>query len=159
MMRRRDREITNREEIEAILSQAPVCRLALNTGDGAPYIVPLCCGCEWLPDGRLRLVFHSAPVGRKLRLIQADPRVGFELDAGYELLPGVTACRYSCRFASVVGTGTANLLEDIDEKRSAVELMMRRLSGINPPIEENALAHIAVFEVVSETLSVKRNPS
>lgn len=70
MMRRKDREITNREEIEAILSQAPVCRLALNTGDGAPYIVPLCCGCEWLPNGRLRLVFHSAPGGAQAA---ADP--------------------------------------------------------------------------------------
>ena len=42
-MRRKDREITERAEIEAILREAQVCRIALADDDG-PYIVPMSFG-------------------------------------------------------------------------------------------------------------------
>lgn len=156
-MRRKDREVTGREAIEAILCQTPVCRLALNAQSGAPYLVPLCFGYEWLQGDRLRLVFHSAMEGRKLRLLRADPRVGFELDAGYELLPARTACRHSCRFASVIGTGTARLLTDDSEKRRAAALLMNHLAGARPPLEERALENVVFFEVVADELTAKQN--
>ena len=44
-MRRKDREITDREEILAIIRKCDVCRIALNDGD-YPYIVPLNFGLD-----------------------------------------------------------------------------------------------------------------
>lgn len=157
-MRRKDREVTDPHEIESILCKSPVCRLGINDPQsGAPYVVPLCFGHEWLSDGRLRLVFHSAREGRKLSLMRADPRVCFEMDADYELTSGVTACRCSCRFSSVIGSGRIRVIDDFDEKHAAVTLMMRCLSSGCPPIEEIALKHTVVFELIADEFAAKRH--
>ena len=58
-MRRKDREITDRAEIEAILNEAMVCRIGLADG-GEPYVVPLSFGYE---DGSVYI--HSAPEASK----------------------------------------------------------------------------------------------
>ena len=42
-MTRREREIESREEIDAILREADVCRLAMAL-DGIPYVIPLSAG-------------------------------------------------------------------------------------------------------------------
>ena len=59
-MRRKDREITDRAEIEAILNEAMVCRIGL-ADDGEPYVVPVSFGYE---DGSVYI--HSAPEGKKI---------------------------------------------------------------------------------------------
>ena len=63
-MRRSEQEITNRAEIEEIISKAQVCRIALSEND-TPYIIPVCFGCEG--DA---LYFHSAKMGRKLDILR-----------------------------------------------------------------------------------------
>ena len=75
-MRRKDREITDFDEIVAIMRKCDVCRLALNDGD-FPYIVPLNFGLEVRGD-RVFLYFHAAKEGKKLDLIARDNRATFE---------------------------------------------------------------------------------
>jgi nitroimidazol reductase NimA-like FMN-containing flavoprotein (pyridoxamine 5'-phosphate oxidase superfamily) len=57
-LRRTDKEITDKSEIESIIRKSLVCRLGL-TDNARPYIVPLCFGYT---DNRL--YFHSATEGR-----------------------------------------------------------------------------------------------
>jgi nitroimidazol reductase NimA-like FMN-containing flavoprotein (pyridoxamine 5'-phosphate oxidase superfamily) len=45
MMRRKDKEITDRDVIDSIIRRAPVCRLAMVEG-GLPYVILLCFGYE-----------------------------------------------------------------------------------------------------------------
>ena len=42
-MRRKEKEITGKQEIEEIIKKPPVPRIALTDGD-TPYIVPVCFG-------------------------------------------------------------------------------------------------------------------
>ena len=65
-MRRRDREITSRQEIDAIIRAAEVCRLAFADRD-EPYVVPVSFGY----DGEA-LFIHTAKTGRKLEFIEAN---------------------------------------------------------------------------------------
>ncbi len=67
------------DEIEELLRTALVGRIAccahgVDGGDGRPYVVPLAYGY----DG-VAIYAHSGP-GRKLRLMRANPLVGFEVD-------------------------------------------------------------------------------
>jgi len=57
-MRRREKQITDTKQMEQILAQAQVCRLAM-VDKGHPYVVPLNFGYR---DGAL--YFHSALEGR-----------------------------------------------------------------------------------------------
>jgi nitroimidazol reductase NimA-like FMN-containing flavoprotein (pyridoxamine 5'-phosphate oxidase superfamily) len=59
-MRRSEKEITAKTEIESIIQQSMVCRLAMSEGQ-IPYIVPLCFGYR-----NDTLYFHSAKEGKKL---------------------------------------------------------------------------------------------
>ena len=67
-MRRKDREITDWHEIEAILAEAMVCRIGL-ADESTPYVVPVSFGYD---DGSLYI--HSAPDGKKLALLTKNPR-------------------------------------------------------------------------------------
>ena len=40
-MRRKDREITDFQELIAVMKKCDVCRIALNDSSGYPYILPL----------------------------------------------------------------------------------------------------------------------
>lgn len=104
-MRRKDREITGRENIEPIMQACKVCRVAMTGTDGWPYVIPMNFGYTWDEDG-LTLYFHGGVKGKKIDSLKADPRVCFELDCEEGLTgEGDLACRYSYAFSSIVGYG------------------------------------------------------
>ena len=120
-MRRQDREVTDRKELEAILTQAASCRLAFSTED-APYIVSLSFGFEW-KEG-LELYFHGAGSGRKLDLMRRDPRVGFQLEGDSRIIKDENPCEWGTTYSSIVGAGHLEELTDEDERRHGLELIM-----------------------------------
>ena len=69
-MRRKDREITDFDEMMKIIAKCDTCRLAL-FDDEFPYIIPLNFGTD-VEEGQLYLYFHSAKVGTKLDLIRKN---------------------------------------------------------------------------------------
>lgn len=64
-MRRKDREITDFNEIMKIIDKCDTCRLAL-IDEEYPYIVPLNFGVD-VVDGQVYFYFHSANQGKKIR--------------------------------------------------------------------------------------------
>lgn len=85
-MRRNDREIKDRKDIDGIIRRCLVCHLA-TCDNGQPYVVPLNFGY----DGRF-LYFHAAPEGRKIDIINKNNRVGFEFDILHEIVTAQQAC-------------------------------------------------------------------
>lgn len=66
MMRRRDREVVQQNEIDQIIDSCDCLRLGLNAEDGA-YIVPL--NFAYVPGKPAKFYFHSAKEGRKVDMI------------------------------------------------------------------------------------------
>ena len=123
-MRRKDREITGRENIEPVLQACKTCRLAM-TADGMPYVIPLNFGYTWDETG-LTIYFHSGVKGKKIDALRADPRVCFEMDTEMGLTgEGDLACRYSFAFASVVGYGSIQFAQNNEEKRRGFDIIMQ----------------------------------
>lgn len=83
-MRRRDREITDKQDILEVMRKCDVCRIALHDGD-YPYIVPLNFGLQVENDMPV-LYFHGALEGKKYELIEKDNRASFEMDCGHQLV-------------------------------------------------------------------------
>jgi len=73
-MKRSEREIKDRKEIEAIIERADVCRLGLSD-DNMPYIIPMNFGYK---DNRL--YFHCAKKGKKIDIIKRNNSTCFEMD-------------------------------------------------------------------------------
>ncbi len=157
-MRRRDREVTDLEQIRAILDGAKVMHLGMSDG-GAPYVLPLNYGYA-LEDGALRLFFHSAREGRKVDILAENPRVFAEIDCELGLKgAGDDACVYGYYFASVMGPGTARLLTDGEEKLAALRVLMKHQTGREGfSFIPESVARVNVYEVKLDSFTAKCNP-
>ncbi len=144
-MRRKDRELTGRENIEKVLQSCKVCRLAM-ISNGRPYVIPLNFGYVWDETG-LTLYLHTGLKGKKIDALRADPHVCFEMDIDEGLISGGdVACRYSCAFSSIIGEGVVEFAKNNDEKRRGFDVIMHHLTGRGG--FEYSDAHLSVTEVM-----------
>ena len=150
-MRRTDKEIADRKEIEHILRRSTVCRLAL-VDAGRPYLVPLCFGYE-----AGVLYFHSAPVGKKIDILKKNGDVCFECDADTIAVPADTPCGWTMRYRSVIGYGIAGFVEDLRGKRAALDVIMRQYAEGTHEYSDEALRKTAVIKVEIRELSGKKS--
>ncbi len=121
-MRRKDRQIVKKEDLEEIISNADVCRLAIND-KVYPYIVPLNFGYQW--EDSLKIYFHCANEGRKIELLDVNNHVGFEIDIRHELVKGNVACDWGMKYKSVIGNGIIHEIVDETNKINALNLLMK----------------------------------
>ena len=154
-MRRKDREITDFDEIVAIMRKCDVCRLALNDGD-FPYIVPLNFGLEVRGD-QVFLYFHAAREGKKLDLIARDNRATFEMDCDHNFI--LYEERMSCTmgYASVIGHGTIELLPE-EEKYAALKILMGQYHAEDFPFNTDMINVTTVMRMtVLDMVGKRRN--
>ncbi|MEI6208638.1 MAG: pyridoxamine 5'-phosphate oxidase family protein [Desulfuromonadales bacterium] len=149
-MRRSEREVSDIKDIEAIIRQASVCRLGLSD-DNRPYIVPLNFGYR---DNAL--FFHSAYLGKKIEILKRNNHVCFEFDMGHELVKADKACDCSMKYQSVIGFGTAAFIENIDEKKAALAIIMAQYSSDNREFDAATVNRTAVVRVDILSLTGKR---
>ena len=152
-MRRKDREITDKNTIEAFIAKEQILRIAFYD-DGDLYIVPVNYG--YLYDGQYSFYFHGAKAGRKYELAKKKPSVGFEIDGNYSLIDGEEACDFSAMFQSIIGTGTLSLVEDSVEKINGLNTIMKQTTskdGWN--YDEEMLEAVAVYCLKVDKLSCK----
>lgn len=120
-LRRNDLEITDPAAIERILSSARYATVALSDGV-QPYLVTLSCGYD---AERRRLCFHVAREGRKLDLIAKNPLACATVVAEKGYLAGECAHPYE----SVVLFGRMRMLEDAEEVRAAMRVLIGQLES------------------------------
>jgi uncharacterized protein len=153
-MRRKDREIEDHSELEAIIGAASVCRLAMSEDD-RPYIVPLCFGYK---DGNL--YFHSAGEGKKLDILRVNSYVCFEMDIEHELVRANLPCESEMKYRSVIGFGRASFVNEVEEKRMALDIITRHYSEENKQgtyvYPEQKLANTVIIKVTIESLTGKK---
>lgn len=149
-MRRKDREIKSKEEIESVIRESLVCRLGMADENG-PYIVPLSFGYA---DGCL--FFHSAKEGRKLNILRKNNKVCFEVDMVGEIVRGDKACDWGMKFKSVIGFGNAFIVEDVELKKAALDVIMRHYSAGSFEYDEKKLDSTVVIKVEIESMTGKK---
>lgn len=72
-MRRKNREITDFDEMMKIIAKCDTCRVAM-FDETFPYIVPFNFGTD-LEDDQLYLYFHGAKIGKKIDLMRKNKNV------------------------------------------------------------------------------------
>ncbi len=153
-MRRKDREITDINEILSIVKKCDVCRVALFNKE-YPYIVPLNFGSNYDPEC-LELYFHCANEGLKLDLIKENNHVAFEMDCSHRLVTGETACEYTMEFESVCGEGIIEIL-NTEEKRAALVLLMKQYSDAESfQFQDSVLDRVTALKLKVQNIKGKR---
>ncbi|MDD5065455.1 MAG: pyridoxamine 5'-phosphate oxidase family protein [bacterium] len=151
-MRRKDKEITGRREINAILHEARVCRVGFCLGR-EPYIVPMNFGY----DGSC-LYLHSASEGKKMDMLRKNKNVCFETDIRTRVVRSVRPCNWRMRYLSVIGYGRASVMTDPAKKKKALECIIRKYPRTGKfSFSKEALKKVSVIKVDISPLTGKRS--
>jgi nitroimidazol reductase NimA-like FMN-containing flavoprotein (pyridoxamine 5'-phosphate oxidase superfamily) len=151
-MRRRDRDIRTRHEIDAVIRAATVCHLGFSVDD-EPYVVPISFGY----DGEA-LYFHTAKTGKKIECIERNNRVCFQLETNVRLRAHDTeACEWTFAFESVIGCGALTELTTPADKLHGLNRIMEHYSGREWEMSDRALATTRVWQLAVESVTGKRS--
>ena len=154
-MRSAKKEIVDREELHRILDEAMVMRLGMIDGE-RPYVVPL----NFAREGD-DLWFHAAKAGASSTAFGPPPpsasRSTTSSDSAPALVPVTTGAR---SYESVVGFGTAEIVEDPEAKLRGLRALMRKYSGREDwEFPDASVRGTAVVRIRLESLTGKRSPA
>ena len=155
-MTKRERQITDPKQIEAILDASKVLHLGLAV-DNEPYVVPLNYGYT-MEDGKLVIYLHGAQRGKKLDMIRSNPRVFFEMDCDRVPFDGVMPCQYGMVYSSIMGRGLAHIVEDVEEKKKAMTILMKTQTGKDFTFEDRLVSMVAVIRIDVAEYTAKHRP-
>lgn len=153
-MRRNDREITNHDEIIKVIDKCKVCRIAM-IDNNKPYIVPLNFGYEY-KNNTLTLFFHGAAEGRKIDILKTNNFVCFEADCGHELIESEIACENGYLYESVIGEGIVTFIFTPDEKKQALNMIMKHQCGKTFGFDDKSVENLAVYKIDVTSISGKK---
>jgi len=121
-VRRKEREITDQDELRQVLKTTKYVTVALCMKD-EPYLVAVNHGYD---QAKNCLYFHCAPEGKKLVYAKANPQIWGQAILDF----GVTEeCDYA--YTCVHFQGKLSLITDLSEKWHAMEILVRQVS-LNP---------------------------
>ena len=153
---RREREVTDPAAILGILDRAKIVHVGM-VDEGEPYIVPMNYGYT-MEEGKLVLYLHSAVRGKKLDMIRANPNVFFEMDCDRVPFESRVPCQYGLSYSSVMGRGTARIVEDVEEKKLAMTILMKTQTGKHFSFEDRLVSIVAVIRIDVAEYTAKHRP-
>lgn len=144
--------ITDPQQIEEIIRKCPYCLVGIIDLNGNPYVVPM--NFAW-QHGIIYL--HSGPEGSKVEMVAQHPQVCITFCEGHELvyMHKQIACSYSMKSRSVICHGKVRFIEDTDEKREVLNILMHQYTSNECGYAEPAIRNVKVWEVKVEEMTCK----
>lgn len=151
-MRRNDKEIASREEMDEIIRGSHVCRIALAI-DNMPYVVPVSFGY----DGE-SIYLHTANEGKKITCFESNNNICFEFDRNVKLFKDQdNACKWSFSYESVIGYGKIYELESLEQKKNGINKIMTQYSGKEWAFSDDKLINVRVWKINIISMTGKRS--
>ncbi|MCK5158216.1 MAG: pyridoxamine 5'-phosphate oxidase family protein [Candidatus Heimdallarchaeota archaeon] len=152
-IRRKERAITEEKELLAILQKSKYVTIAM-CQDNEPYLVTMSHGYD--PEKNC-IYFHCAKEGKKIDILKENNVVWGQalFDEGY--IHGECSHNY----ATTMFKGTVSFLDDFDEKKAALHLMVYQLEDdpeayLSKPISEKAITNVTIGRIDIEYMSGKK---
>lgn len=150
-VRRKERAITDRAEIDQIIRSDKVMRIALSDNN-IPFLVPV----FYAYDGEA-LYFHSAKAGTKIDILKRNNAVCFEISVDQGFIESDKACDFEAKHRTVIGFGKATFVENEAEKIKALDLIVANFSDKKFEYPKSNLSSTAVIRIDIETIKGKKH--
>lgn len=151
-MRRSDREVTEPSEINDIIKRCTICRLAFND-KVYPYILPLNFGFD---ETNQILYFHGAMEGTKYQLMEQNNHASFEMECNTVLKGRPEQAYCTMYFESVIGQGELFFVEEEEEKKNALNILLSHYYPEGFPLNEALVKNTRVFGLKINHTTAKR---
>lgn len=144
--------IEDKQRIESIILHCDVCFVGITDLEGNPYVVPMNFGYE-----NDVIYLHSNPEGGKVKLIEHNNNVCITFSLGHKLVyqHEKVACSYSMRSESAMCRGKVKFIEDMSEKRRALDVIMRQYTDNEFVYSDPAVQNVKVWQVSIEQMTGK----
>lgn len=150
-MRRKEREITDRTEIDEILGLAKVMHLALSDNN-MPFLVPV----FFTYDGT-SLYFHSAKAGTKIGILKKNNNVCFEVSIDNGVVESDMACDFEAKHRTVIGFGKAEFVESEEEKKQVLNKIVALFTDKKFEFPKGNLNATAVIRIRIDSIKGKKH--
>lgn len=141
-----------RELIESIIDKCDICFAGVVTPDNQPYVIPMNFGYE-----NNVIYLHSAPTGKVITSLENNPNICITFSTDHQLAfqhPEV-ACSYRMKSKSVIAFGKVAFVEDINEKRNALNIIMRHYSNKEFRYSDPAVLNVKIWVVSIDEITCK----
>ena len=155
-MTRRERQVTDINEIIKILDNSKVLHLGLVDGD-EPYVVPMNYGYTY-ENEKLTIWLHCARQGKKLDIMKVNPKVFFEMEYGITPFEGEVACKYGITYSSLMCRGVATIIEDVETKKIALSSLMKTQTGKDFDFDDRMAEVVGVVKIDVLEFTAKHRP-
>lgn len=125
MRHRTKMHLLTKGQIDDLLHRAEVARIGTINKNGSPYVLPM--HFVYFED---KIYLHGLPRGQKIDNIRANSNVCFEVDEMLSLLCEnvENPCDVNTEFNSVIVQGSAKIINDLDEKRLALQKIVEKFT-------------------------------
>ncbi len=153
---RREKLITDAQTVKEVLDKSKVLHLGLVDGD-EPYVVPMNYGYT-MENDKLTLWLHGATQGRKLDIMRKNPKVFFSMECDLQPFEGDVACKYGLSYTSLMGRGTAVIVEDSEEKQNALSFLMKTQTGKDFAFNDKLASVVSIIRIDVLDYTAKHRP-
>lgn len=139
--------------VEDVINRCPVCHIAMVDLEGLPYVLPF----NFCYNNGIMYI-HGSSAGKKTQIWELNPNVCVAFSTDYQMYaqsPNI-ACSHSMRYKSVLLHGKIAQIEDIEEKRTVLNLVMKKYTQ-----RENftyglaSLKNVAVYKITPNKIEGK----
>ncbi len=138
------------ESIDSVLASGLYIVIGIAQPNSPPYLVSMNYGYS-----RGVIYLHSGLTGAKVTAWTAAPQVSFTVVSDAHLVPADSACGWSMRFRSLVGTGCIEPVTETTERITALDALMRHYSSGASTYENRLLDRTAIWRLIIQHASVR----
>ena len=104
------------------------------------------------------LYFHSASEGKKIKILKKNNNICFEIDLDHELIKSENVCSSSMKYRSIVGFGKAEIIENLHQKREALDIIINHyFFDSKPEYKEIQVNKIVLIKIKIEKMTGKKS--
>ncbi len=142
----------NKELIESIIRKCDICFIGVVTPDNMPYVLPMNFGFD-----NDVIYLHSAPSGKVITCLEQNPNICITFSTDHQLAfqhPQV-ACSYRMKSKSVVAMGQVSFVDEMEEKRIALNIIMKQYSEKEFQYSDPAVRNVKIWKVPVDEITCK----
>lgn len=144
------RNLTNRQEMESIISKAEICHVGMCDLQCNPYVVPF---NFVFHEGYIYL--HSAQEGKKIDILKQNNKVSavFSIDHQIGYRDEEVACSWGMRYRSVMAYGKVEFIEDYDKKVEVLNCIMKKYAGKEFSFGRPAVMNVNIYRIAIDEMT------